>query len=355
MISRLLNKLLPTGLIAYRNELKQNSGDISPGWYFIRYPYAIRIGSEVPLSVKEDFSERLFGTGNIKGIISRLYTMLFSLVRIRHSSGHRGPADRTLVKRSMHGHLMMFDFEHRKVIIKYRDAGLAARIAGYASMKPGYLPTLDVEYDGKSTIQSPMVKGINLYSTGPDVRHEHFRTLLGWFLERIEATRTYGTRMTTDEANVFFDRNTKDYFPDELKRQLSERRDQILNILTSVPVIFSHGDLHSENILVCDDGIVVIDFEHCCHMHAFYDVVYNPFDGFIAGYDTSFFDEMCRGTFDREYRAIFQTYIEDDPIWLTDVIFAFILCRAERGRLYPRAALDPLNPLLNQLRNVRIA
>jgi Ser/Thr protein kinase RdoA (MazF antagonist) len=73
--------------------------------------------------------------------------------------------------------------------------------------------------------------------------------------------------------------------------------DQIVQLLTSIPVIFSHGDLHSENILVCEDRTVVIDFEHCCRMHAFYDLVYNPFDGFIAGYDTTFFDEMCRGTF----------------------------------------------------------
>ncbi|MFU8858784.1 MAG: phosphotransferase [Cyclonatronaceae bacterium] len=337
--------MLPTGLIAYRKELKQNSGDISPGWYFIRYPYAIRIGSEVPLSVKEDFSERLFGVGSIKGIISRLYTMLFSLVRIRHTAGHNGPADRTLIKRSMHGHLMMFDFEHGKVIIKYRDAGLAARIAGYASMEPGYLPTLDVEYDGKSTVQSPMVKGINLYSTGPDVRHEHFRNLLGYFLERIEATRIHGTCMSDDEANAFIARNSSGYFTDDLMLQLSERRHQILRILTSVPVIFSHGDLHSENILVCDDRIVVIDFEHCCQMHAFYDVVYNPFDGFIAGYDHTFFDEMCRGVYDREYRGIFRTYMPVGSIDFMDVILAFIICRADRGRLYPVDKLQNISAL----------
>ena len=348
-------KLLPTGLLAYRNELKQNSGDISPGWYFIRYPYAIRIGSAVPVSVKEDFSERLFRVGSIGGFLARLYTMLFSLVRIRHSTGHPAPAGRTLIKRSMHGHLMMFDFEHGKVITKYRDAGLAARIAEYASMEPGYLPTLHVEYDGASSIQSPMVKGVNLYSSGTEIRIERFRSLLVYFLERLELSRSRGTYMATGEACDFIDRNTKDYFPDELKHQLSERRDQILKILTSVPVIFSHGDLHSENILVCEDRTVVIDFEHCCMMHAFYDLVYNPFDGFIAGYDTTFFYEMCRGTFDSEYRAIFRGYIAEGPVCLTDVLLAFILCRAERGRLYPEVTLERLNHLLNELLNIRIA
>jgi hypothetical protein len=193
MIFSIFQKLLPTGLLAYRNELKQNSGDISPGWYFIRYPYAIRIGSAVPVSVKEDFSERLFRVGSISGFISKLYTMLFSLVRIRHSAGQPAPAGRTLIKRSMHGHLMMFDFEHGIVITKYREAGLAARIAEYASMEPGYLPALHVEYDGQSTIQSPMVKGVNLYSSGPEIRIERFRGMLGYFLERIEHTRTRGT------------------------------------------------------------------------------------------------------------------------------------------------------------------
>lgn len=355
MILSVIRKLLPTGLLAFRNELKQNSGDISPGWYIIRYPYAIRIGSAVPVSLKEDFTDRLYGLGSISGFISRLYTMLFSLVRIRHNAGHPGPAGRTLIKRSMHGNLMMFDFEQGKVITRYRDAGLAARIAEYAFMEPGYLPALPVEYDGKSTIQSPMVKGVNLYSSGPEIRIERFRSLLGYFLERIELTRTRGTYMTTGEACYFIDRNTKDYFPDDLKRQLSDRRHQIVQILTSVPVIFSHGDLHSENILVCDDRTVVIDFEHCCRMHAFYDLVYNPFDGFIAGYDSTFFDEMCRGTFDQEYRSIFRSYIEEGPICLTDVFFAFILCRAERGSLYPEVTLERLNPLLNHLLNVRIA
>ncbi|TVQ09682.1 MAG: hypothetical protein EA364_13545 [Balneolaceae bacterium] len=353
MMFSLFNKFLPQGLLAYRKELKQNSGDISPGWYFIRYPYAIRIGSAVPVSVREDFSERLFSVKSISGFIIRLYTMLFSLIRIRHSGGQPVPANRTLIKRSMHGHLMMFDFNHKMVIIKYRDAGLAARIAGYTSMEPGYLPVLKVDYDGKSTVQSPMVKGINLYSTGADVRYERFRALLGYFLERIEATRSRGRYLTAAEAADFIDRNTKNYFPDELMRQLSARREQITRILTSIPVIFSHGDLHSENILVREpaadvkpgEDLVVIDFEHCCHMHAFYDLVYNPFDGFIAGYDTSFFDEMCSGTFDREYRAIFRFYMPDAPPDFMDVICAFIICRAERGRLYPTDKLDNVTAL----------
>jgi hypothetical protein len=355
MIFNIFQKLLPTGMLAFRNELKQNSRNISPGWYFIRYPYAIRIGSAVPVSVKEDFSERLFRVGGITGFISKLYTMLFSLLRIRHSAGQPAPAGRTLIKLSMLGHLMIFDFEQRIVITKYREAGLAARIAEYASMEPGYLPALHVEYDGHSTIQSPMVKGVNLYSSGPEIRIERFRGILGYFLERIEHTCTRGSYMTTGEACDFIDRNTRDYFPDELKRQLSAHHDQIVQLLTSIPVIFSHGDLHSENILVCEDTTVVIDFEHCCRMHAFYDLVYNPFDGFIAGYDTTFFDEMCRGNFDREYRAIFRSYIEDGPVYLTDVIFAFILCRAERGRLYPKVTLERINPLLNQLQDNRIA
>lgn len=118
--------------------------------------------------------------------------------------------------------------------------------------------------------------------------------------------------------------------PRPITTAVARWRDELSQVLESVPLLFSHGDAHNGNLLVTDDGeFAVIDVERAEMQPFYFDALSLPRGS--AAVNRALRQQYFHGVFDQELAAVWEAAgAEFRPEWRAPYLLAVVMAHAFR-------------------------
>ena len=337
-----------TSSVSYLKEaIKENDELLMPGWYIINQPFARKIGSDLPDAVKVDYPY-LLKPKSAKGFLLNLMALLFCMKRVSQPPVNANRKSYSLIYRSAKGDLKMFDLKRNVILVRFQSPSKLNRVKEFYSSNQ-YLPLNMIQFESGNRYTEPVINGVPSFYASDHIQLELYRNLLERFIGKIDEIKknNFSIFWNVGEANDFFERNIRHIESEDLVSKMNARKSFIEACAVSCPLIFTHGDLSSSNILINGKEYVVIDYEHSSLRHLFHDIINLPFNGMIVGSETVYDRHNFVLNFRDELELMMDKLSVSDGVQLQDLIYIHILQRAADGNPYnAEASSRAVNELL---------
>jgi hypothetical protein len=333
--SNIAKKIFPISSIHHKQEVLNTKPFLKPGWYFINYPFAYKIGSKIPQSAKELFKENFLRGDNLLWKSRSIFSLLFGWVRVR-SIGEDQIYD--FLYYSKRGYVKLFDNDRKKIKIDYKNEEVA--INTYRLFESNlYLPLNKTVHKEGAVTEVDLIVGEPLILKSLEDRLAVYEQILNSFIEKLDEICKNSVYWEMDEAKAFFDLQLQN-FTDITRKRVLARKPQILKCLTKCPLIMTHGDFCASNIIMASKGPVIMDFEHAKLRHAFYDVVSFPFNTVLLDEEYSLTVEDVKLRYWDKFNIIIGKLFSDKSIEVCDLVYIFLMHRSNDGSSYPKEVIE---------------
>lgn len=266
------------GKSSLKAQLIEHQPLMQPGFYWLDSSVAYRLGSPRPLALRNSKRYRLSIAQYPLG--ARVVRLIDALTppAFYYLSPHETP------KESGGQHLLsagstrykIFNILEKTVSTYFSDATLLESYQSVANTHRRYLPVLvpiPTPPSQPSGLVEPLIDGVTFSEAGAKRRRIIFDALLDAYAKT--AQNTAYTTMPRAVVEKAISALQEREIPESLNAAISTHRSAIINCLTTSPLIPSHGDLYSKNLLVTDEQFYLIDLGYQLrNLPYFYDLLY---------------------------------------------------------------------------------
>lgn len=245
---------------------------LQPGVYFIDDNLASRLYSPIPTSLSTFNSQSYDKLSSFRTfIVNTLHKALPpSIVPVVHQSQ---PTATHLLDTDGHGDAKIFDTETHRVLTFFSDT-TELTLLQEAYSRLDYFPLPKLHFRPQNSpllVEEEYIPGRSYLSADRSQRLSAW-IFLGDCLKN--ATR-FSSKAFDDRSHVtqYFHNTLQTDIPDSLRSTLCQLKPKVIECIAESATVWGHGDMYGENVLVTNDGPVVIDIFTCCKVPLFYDLM----------------------------------------------------------------------------------
>lgn len=209
---------------------------------------------------------------------------------------------------SREGDIKVFDYRNQKVLVFPSTKDKYIRIVNSYYLLSLHLPIVNMEINNDNKFYTEaLAQGITFSKVKVERQFEVVIQLLDCYLSN-SALHSFNN----NEARNIFNNVIKINFESSVKELLKENNKDIVSLMQSMPLIFSHCDLFGNNIIVDVDSFKVIDIEKACIRPVFFDVIHLVVTEYFEGNKLLLLDyvsKKLRYYFKGSIRVLFLSYL----------------------------------------------